>query len=182
MARFIEQGVSNTFFPACRFGLALEQRLTHRTALSYELLYSRQGNMCYFSNPGLFDRLRTKSDYLLLPVSLRYKLKNSPVVLTPGIQLGYLIKYQVDFLPKNGHTNPDNPFLQRAEYGAFFGIGFRLGKHLFTEARYSQSLRSSLRSFVGVDPVTGLAVTKKSPERYNQMVSLSLTYYPFHRQ
>ncbi|SFD80280.1 porin family protein [Spirosoma endophyticum] len=180
-ARFIENGVTNNFLFSYQAGLAVEHKLTPRYSLGYELLYSRQGNMSYFSNPGFYTKVRTRYDYLTLPVSLRYRLPNSLLTLSPGVQLGYLLAGQVDFLPKSGYTNSENSILQKVDYGFSIGLGMALGKRLFTEIKYYQSLHSALKTFVGVDPLTGLAITKASPERYNQVVSATLTYYPFVR-
>lgn len=177
LSRFLERGTENRLLPSYQFGLSLEQRFNYQIGLSYDLLYSRQGNISYFTNPSLYDRVRTKLDYLILPISMHYTLSNTPFIANVGIQLGYLLNNQVDFLPKNGYTNNQNPSLQRIDWGLSLGPSLRIGKHTFIEIKYYQSLRSSVKSFIGVDPMTGMITTKPSPGRYNQLISANLTYY-----
>ncbi|WP_394343330.1 porin family protein [Spirosoma sordidisoli] len=164
MSRFIEKGTRNDYLVSYLIGLSIEQRFTQRVSLSYDLLYSRQGNIVFLTNPGPFDKVRTKYNYFTLPVSLRCRFKRHPVILSPGFQVGYLVSNRTDFLPKGGYTN-SIPFLKRSDLGFSFGLGYRFGTHFFGEVKYFESLI----------PLFKVA----QAERYNQTISANLTCYPF---
>ena len=179
MSRFMESTVKNNYWFSYATGLSVEQRFTERLSLSYDLLYSRQGNVKFFSNPGLYDRIRTKYDYLTLPISFRYRLKRYPLVVIPGLQAGYLLSTQSDFLPKTGKTYSDETLLKNTDFGFSLGLGYRFGKHFFADAKYYQSFGTMYRGYSRIDPRTGSPVRYPAVEQYNQVISASLTYYPF---
>lgn len=109
LSHLTERVVVNKFLFSYLGGVSLEQRFSPRISLSYELLYSRQGDISYFTNPGLYNRVRTRYNYVILPIELRYRLKHYPVYINPGFQAGYLVYKRGDFLPTNGSiTNSSN--------------------------------------------------------------------------
>ncbi len=177
LSRYIEPNVTNTYLLSYLAGVSLEQRFSSRASLSYELLYSRQGNMAFFSNPGVFDRLRTRYNYLLLPVELRYRLKHYPFYINPGFQVGYLLYKKWDYLPKNGWTTYSSDQEKKIDIGVSASLGYRFSKRFFCEAKYYQSVKTILKPFSNIDPISGAVVRITTPDVRNQTLSLSLTYY-----
>lgn len=167
LARFTEKGTINNFLLASHFGFSVEQRFGQRVSMSYELQYARYGNVTFFTNPGLFEKVRTQYDYLTLPISLRYRFRKYPFFLIPGFQVGYLLANRTEFLPKNGYTNNNIPYLKKIDYGFSIGLGCRFGNRIFGEVKYYQSLRTLIKENVPLN------------KRYNQVISAGLTYYPF---
>ena len=178
-SRFIEKATKNDYWLSYSLGLSVEHQFTPRIALAYDLSYARQGNLTFFTNPGLFDRVRTKYDYITLPVSVRYRLKRYPIFMSPGFQVGYLIKNQTEFLPRNGYTNNDFPNLKKTDFGFSFGLGYRFGKRFLVEGKYYKSIKSLMKDYSGIDPSTGTFVRVPPVQRFNQVISATLTYYPF---
>lgn len=175
LSRLIERNANNKYLFSYLCGVSLEKRFSSRTSLSYELLYSRQGDISVFSNPGMFTHSRTRYNYLILPVELRYRLKHSPFYINPGFQVGYLLYKRGDFLPKNGSITYGSDQEKKVDFGLSIGLGYRFGKHFFGEAKYYQSTQTILKPFAA--PVSGAIVRRAPPDIRNQTISLSLSYY-----
>lgn len=177
LSRLIEKNANNKYLLSYLTGVSLEQLFSSRVSLSYALLYSRQGDITVFSNPGLFNRSRTRYNYLVLPIELRYRLKYYPFYITPGFQAGYLLYKRGDFLPKNGSTTYSLDQEEKIDVGLSLGLGCRFSKHFFGEAKYYQSIKTILKPFSAIDPVSGAIVHRTPPDVRNQTLSLSLSYY-----
>ena len=119
LSHLVEKVAINKLLLSYVAGISLEQQFSPRVSLSYELLYSRQGDMEHFINTN--DRLRTRYNYITLPIELRYRLKRYPIYIIPGFQAGYLVNKQVDLLPSHGITTQNNDQEKKVDLGLSAG-------------------------------------------------------------
>ena len=177
LSHLIEKVAINKLLLSYVVGVSLEQRFSPRLSLAYALLYSRQGDREHFINTS--EILRTRYNYLTLPIEFRYRLKRYPIYVIPGFQAGYLVNKQIDFIPSHGVPAQSFDQEKKLDLGVSAGLGYRFGRHFFGEAKYYQSVGTILNPFLIHDPTTGAVVSQFSLDIRNEVFSMGLFYYPF---
>lgn len=180
LARFVDAGPidPNSFWCAYSAGLTLQYRLSNRFFLSTDLLYSRQGNQVRIQNPTVYgERIVAKFDYLTLPIMLNYRLSHIPLFVGAGLQVGHLTAYKTQYVPALGNTLSYEPLLKKNDVGWLIAVGHHFGRHLGVEIKYYKSLTTIYKGYHGPDPITGQFIVQAPVQRYNQLLSGSLSYY-----
>lgn len=171
-SRFIERDVRNSFLGSYMIGASVEQSFSHNNSLSYDILYSRQGNNVFLVNPGIYKQLRSRYNYLTFSTSVRHQLVKVPLILVAGLQVGYLLTNKVDLLPLSG-----NPVfaseVKKIDPAFLVGLGYRINRHIFFELKYNQSYLSLIKA----DGEVLNGAVDISNRRYNQVINANITYY-----
>ena len=157
-------------------GLSFTHALTRKFNLAYSLLYSRQGGAIIRISPlGLGDyQTNTLTDYLTLPLMVRYRVSGGRLWLGAGPQLGYLLRAE-SYSPQLGETateTGDLPYYHRLDIGLVAGLGYQFSKHFGVSSQYYVSERFINKP----DPQTGIygvGALKVS----GQVWSTNLVYY-----
>lgn len=113
-------------------GLLAEIRLLERFAIQPELLYSTQGASYKYA----LTEFKNELGYITIPVLLKFGLSKS-LSLELGPQAGFLLseKNNVDF--KDSET---------FEFSAVGGLGLKVTKNLFLQARYGLGLTNATKN------------------------------------
>lgn len=155
-------------------GLFSQTKLSKQSDLRFELRYSKEGNHIIPNENGDYTILL---DYVDLPISYIKFMSNDflgiksldKVYLIGGLSVGYLIMAKEGFRDREMIEESIHSF-NRYDFSAQFGIGCNLGKHIFSELRYSLSMLPVRESFNDIIFVLG--------EQRNNVVSLNI-YYRF---
>jgi hypothetical protein len=177
LANFIEPKTKENLVTAYSVGVGLEQRFTPRLSAFYEVMYSKQGSDIPIYNDPHYNKLAIRYDYLVLPIGLRYQSRRFPFLIEGGIQAGYLLNHHQEFLPANGTTTSQGTNLKHLDIGFIAGIGYRFGSHWLVEGKYNKSLSTVFTGYSGYDPITQTYVNLPPTKRYNQVISVNLTYF-----
>ncbi|WP_338875035.1 porin family protein [Spirosoma sp. SC4-14] len=177
LANFIEPNTKENLVPLYTTGIGLEQRFTPKLSAFYELLYSRQGSTIPLYNDPHYTELAIRYNYLTLPVGVRYQSRRFPFLVEGGVQAGYLLNHHQEFLPANGTTTSQGTNLKKVDIGFLAGVGYRFSSSWLIEGKYYKSLATVFRGYSGYDPVTQSYVNRPPTTRYNQVISVTLSYY-----
>lgn len=157
-------------------GIALQQRLSQKFALIYELKYARQGGRA--ETTGLLgnDVNITEFNYVSLPLIIQFQPKGEPLFIELGGQIGYFLSGRNYFAShKDQALQTQN--MAKLDAGLLAGLGYRLGQHIVIDARYYYGMKTLHRDFEIADPVTGVPSMIKLIPQYNRVWSLNLSYY-----
>lgn len=154
-------------------GLFSQAKLSKHSDLRFELRYSKEGNHIIPKETGDYTILL---DYVDLPISYIKYLPNDflgiksldKAYLIGGLSVGYLIKAKEGFR-NHEMEDPIHPF-HSYDIASHVGIGCSLGKHIFSELRYSLSILPVRESVNEIIFVLG--------EQKNNVFSLNF-YYRF---
>ena len=157
-------------------GVSVEQFISSRLSISYELGYSTQGG--YYPVTGLSGNDKTVTDlsYINLPITLRYRIKNLPISIEGGGQVGYLLSNQNYFSSSKSQTN-SNKHTYAIDAGLVGGVGYRISTHWFFDAKYSIGFLPILSDYTAPDPITGVATYHRVAGVYNRTYVIKLYYY-----
>jgi|GEM_PF-3702210 len=165
LSRLVGKDISRPLRPGYRVGLVGEYRFATRWTLVGELVYSSQNGLgkvrSPLSNPA---QVYYQNQYIILPLLLRFDPRQSAFFLEAGPQAASSLT----------HTNG---IARRFGFGLVLGVGYRLGKHVIADARFTQDVVSRLKPIELVFPDQGGRIFTGSPARtYNQGFSTNLTY------
>lgn len=116
-------------------------------AIQSEVLYTMKGATYVALDDTYTDKLY--ADYVEVPLLIKLKIP------TPGVQPFVFAGPTVGFklqekLMSNGEEVPlTEALLKNNDYGAVFGAGLNMGKHLMLDARYSLGLQKVIAVFEG---------------------------------
>lgn len=157
-------------------GIALEQRFSPHIALSYQLLYSKQGSSTPVSGSGGNDKVINQFDYISLPVMLRLNRGASKFFLEVGGQGGYLLEGKGYFGSSKNQASTYH-YVHRLDFGLTGGVGYKLSNHFVVDARYYYGLNPILADHTEPNPQTGIPTFYRVVKWYNRVSSLNLSYY-----
>lgn len=157
-------------------GVALEQRFSTSIALSYQLLYSKQGSSTPLTGSLGNDRLINQFDYISLPMMLRLNRGAKNFFIEAGGQGGYLLEGKGYFASAKNQASTFK-HVHKFDFGLTGGIGCRLGRHLIADARYYYGLNPILADYTAPAPQTGTPTFYRVAKWYNRVWSLNLSYY-----
>lgn len=157
-------------------GVTVEQRFSSRFSLAYELKYARQGGTAKTSGLSGNDSNISEFNYLTLPIISRFQPRGERIFIEIGGQVGYFLSGRNYFASKkNQALSVQN--MAKIDAGLVGGLGYRLGKHLVTDARYYYGMREIRRDLTAPDPTTGIPTLIKFVPQYNRVWSLNFSYY-----
>lgn len=157
-------------------GLALEQRFSPHIALSYQLLYSKQGSSTPLTGSLGNDRVVNQFDYISLPIMLRLNRGASKFFLEVGGQGSYLVEGKGYFASSKNQASTFH-HVHRLDFGLTGGVGYRLSNHFVMDARYYHGLNPILADYTAPAPQTGIPTAYQVVKWYNRVYSMNLSYY-----
>ncbi len=119
-------------------GLVAEYKFNEQFAVQPELLYSGQGAKEKDYMGQDFDAT-LKLDYLNLPVIFKYYVSEG-FSLQAGPQLGILLSSKVKASKGSLTAEEDVDGIKSIDFGFNLGLGFKVNKSLFFDARYNLGL------------------------------------------
>ncbi len=123
------------------FGLVAEYKFNEQFAIQPELLYSGQGGEEKGTLIGADIKITNKLDYLNLPVMFKYYVTER-FSLQAGPQLGILLSSKVKASKGSSSAEEDIEGVKSVDFGFNLGLGFKVNKNLFFDARYNLGLNN----------------------------------------
>lgn len=118
-------------------GLVSEIPFSEKFYFSPEVLYSSQGFKATESIAGTEYEIKTKLDYIQIPLMLRYYVAGG-FNLEAGPQVGFLTSAESKVDDEDWEDISE--FVSGFEYGLAVGAGYKLINGLFAQARYNLGL------------------------------------------
>ncbi len=116
-------------------------------AIQPELLYTMKGAKTNFTDEGIDYTGKLTQNFLEVPVLVKLRLPLGPVV--PFVFAGPSVDAILAIESSGGGSN-DEPFdLPSMDYGAIFGAGIELGRHLWLDVRISKGLKKLMETETG---------------------------------
>lgn len=120
------------FVVGCNVGAVINYNINERFAVEADLMYSMQGCkeiVVFLTYPPQYARGRsTRSHYLVLPVAGKVNIYKG-LYAECGPQIGFLCEWKYD---DQSTLEYDNRF----DFSLFGGIGYKITKDLYVDARY----------------------------------------------
>jgi Outer membrane protein beta-barrel domain len=128
-------------------GIFLAVDLGRVVTIQSEILYTMKGATYVALDDTFTDKLY--ADYIEVPLLLKLKIP-TPVV-QPFVFGGPTVGFKLqEKLMSNGEEIPlADALLKDNDYGAIFGAGLNMGKHLMLDVRYSLGLQKVIAVFEG---------------------------------